>query len=147
MKIRKAALTDFTNLYNLGLETPELRVSSNEPFMDRDDFRLRIIDKNHVFLVAEEENKIAGFICASTKDADRPLKHRYACIVYLVVSPDFRRSGIATKLYSQCVKLLKKKGITHAYSLADADTQAIQNFLKKNGFITGEKLIWMDRKL
>lgn len=147
MRIRKATVKDFRNLYNLGLETPELRVSSNELFMDRDDFRLRIVDKNHVFLVAEEGNKTAGFICANTKDADRPLKHKYACIVYIVTSPGFRRHGIATKLYFECAKRLKEKGITHVYALADADTQAIQNFLKKSGFKAGEKMIWMDRKL
>ena len=147
MKIRKALRKDFGELYDLGLLSTELRVSKNEPFMEKDDFMLRITDKRHVFLIAEEQNTIAGFICASTKDTDRPLKHRYACLVYIVTSPDFRRRGVATKLYRECVRILKARGITHLYTLADADTKAIQKFLLGKGFKTGEKMIWMDRKI
>ena len=147
MKIRKATIKDFKNLYQIGLKTPELRVSASTPFMEKDDFKLRIIDKKHVFLVAEDQNKIVGFICANTGDKDRPLKHKWACIVYIAVVPDNRNQGVATKLYHECAKILKKRGITHAYALADADTKAIQRFLKKAGFKSGERMVWMDRKL
>lgn len=93
--------------------------------MDKDDFKLRILDKKHVFLVAENNKKLAGFICANAKDIDRPLKNKYACLVYVVVLPEYRKQGLATELYNECIKKLKKIGITHIYGWADADTDAI----------------------
>jgi N-acetylglutamate synthase-like GNAT family acetyltransferase len=147
MKIRKATLKDFDVLYALGLKTPELRVSATEPFMDRDDFSSRIADKNSVFLLAEEGNKIAGFICANAKDSDRPIKNKYACIVYIAVLPAYRKRGIATKLYNECIKRLKFMGITHVYTWADATSSPVQKFFLRNNFAQGKPSIWMDRKL
>ncbi len=146
MKIRKANLTDFKKLYALGLKTPELRVSATEPFMDKDDFKKRINGKNHVFLLAEVRSKIIGFIIANAKDANSPLENRYACIVYVVVSPDYRNRGVATQLYDACMKKLKKLGITHVYAWADMKSGVIF-FLKKKGFNAGKPSVWMDKKL
>ena len=39
MIIRKAILDDFDQLYSLGLNTPELKVSSTEDFMDPEEFK------------------------------------------------------------------------------------------------------------
>src|SRR3989344_347054 len=122
-KIRKAKLRDFKELYSMGMNTSELRVSASEPFMDRDDFKLRILDKSHVFLLAEDNKKPIGFICANAKDMDRPLKNKYACLVYMAVLPKYRKHGIATKLYDCAIKKLKKMGVTHVYGWADADTK------------------------
>src|SRR3989344_2203330 len=106
MKIRKARLEEFEELYEIGKNTPELRVSATEEFMDKDDFRQRIDDPKHVFLVAELEENIAGFICANAKDADSQLQNRYACLVYLVTLPEFRRQGVAKTLYNACERQL-----------------------------------------
>jgi ribosomal protein S18 acetylase RimI-like enzyme len=146
LNIRKTNINDFKQLYSLGLKTPELKVNKKDSFMDRDDFKLRILDKKHIFLVAEEDKKIAGFICASAKDIERPLKNKYACLVYIAVLPEYRKRGIATKLYNECVKKLKRRGITHIYAWADMKSGII-NFLKKRGFDEGKPSVWMDRKL
>jgi len=148
MKIRPAKLEEFEVLYEIGLNTPELRVSANEQFMDRDDFRQRIQNPQGVFLVAEQEERIAGFICASAKDADSPLQNKYACLVYLVTLPEFRRQGVARELYSECEKKLKELGITHIYSWANIEGDgSIVNFLKGQGFAEGHKYVWMDKEL
>jgi len=146
MQIRKAAAKDFEQLYKIGSNTPELQVSATEPFMDEDDFKLRIKDKNHVFLLAEADEKIVGFVCANTKDIDRPMKNKYACLVYIVVIPSYRKKGVANKLYNSCTIELKKKGITHVYTWAN-DSPAIKKFLKSKRFSEGGKYIWMDKKL
>lgn len=146
MKIRKANLKDFKELYSLGLHTPELRVSATESFMDKDDFKRRLTGKNHVFLLAESDSKIIGFISANAKDADSPLKNKYACIVYIVVLSQYRNKGVATKLYKECVKELKKLGITHVYAWADMKSGVI-SFLKKKGFNIGKPSVWVDKKL
>jgi ribosomal protein S18 acetylase RimI-like enzyme len=147
MNIREARLEDFAELYEIGLKTPELKVTEEDDFMDKTDLERRISDRNHVFLVAEDKQKLVGFICANAKDKDSPLIDRYACIVYLVVSPAYRNKNVATMLYDMCISQLKEKGITHAYGLVNSESEPIQNFMKKHGFRTGKKLIWMDKKL
>jgi len=148
MDIRPASVKDFDELYSIGKSTPELRVSANEEFMDADEFRLAITDPDDVFLVAEEKGKIAGFILAYGKDIHRPYKNKYGCIVYLVVLPEFRRKGSATKLYSECMKRMKKMGLTHVYTWANVESNdEIIAFMEKQGFAKGHQYIWMDRKI
>ncbi len=147
MKIRKASMKDFDELYRIGLNTPELRVSRTEPFMEEDDFKRRIKDRRHVFLLAADKGKIAGFICANTKDMDSYLAHKWACIIYVVVIQDYRNKGVGSALYEECAKQLKKRGITHVYTWANAESRAIQKFMKSHGFKSGEKYVWMDSRL
>jgi ribosomal protein S18 acetylase RimI-like enzyme len=91
MKIRKAKLSDFNQLYNIGRSTPELRVSQRGRFMEKDEFKWYITNAHGVLLVAEKNDKIAGFICADAKDAERQFKKRRACIIYYIVLPKYRR--------------------------------------------------------
>lgn len=148
MKIRKAELTDFDELYYLGLSTPEFRVSANEVFMDADDFKMHITEDSSAFFVAEDKDKIIGFICSNAKDSDKPFVNKYACLVYIMVKPEYRNKGVAKNLYAECEKELKKKGITHFYSWANAEGDgSIVNFLKKEGFAEGHLYKWMDKKL
>ncbi len=75
-------------------------------------------------------------------------KDKLAYLCYLAVAPEFRRQGIATKLYSECIAKLKEKGATGIYSWANADgDDSIGQFLKKQGFAEGHKYVWMDKKL
>jgi ribosomal-protein-alanine N-acetyltransferase len=150
MIIRKAAINDLGELYRLGKNTPELRVSSTEDFMDIDEFKTFITDQNCIFLAAEEKKKIVGFIIGHTEWVNmivKNLKNKYGYLVFMTVAPEFRRSGIATKLYSECVAKLKEKGATHIYGWANAKGKGIISFMKKLGFTKGHEYIWMDKKL
>lgn len=148
MKIRKATKNDFKKLYEIGKNTPELKVSSIEIFMDPDEFLWALTNKDSIFLLAKEKKKIAGFIFAHAKDVHRPFINKYACLVYIVVVPKFRRKGIATKLYIECEKRIKKLGITNMYVWANADGSGeIMEFMERQGFAKGHKYLWMDKEL
>ena len=148
IKIRPVEDKDFTELYSLAENTPELKVSGTEDFMDKDEFRFSMTDAKSVFLVAEVEGILAGFIYAGTQDAERPLPNKWACLVYLAVSPKWRRRGIAGELYTQCLAELKKRGITNLYCWASVESDgAIKQFMKKQGFAEGHQYMWMDKKI
>ena len=148
IKIRPVEDKDFAGLYNLGNNTPELKVSGTEDFMDQDEFRFSMTDTKSVFLVAEAEGELAGFIYAGTQDAERPLPNKWACLVYLAVAPKWRRRGIANELYARCLAALKKRKITNLYCWASVESDgAIQQFMKKQGFAEGHKYMWMDKKI
>lgn len=148
MNLRPASLDDFVQLYSLGRKTPELRVSTNEEFMDADEFKWSITNPNGAFLVAEENQKIIAFIYANAQDIERPFEHKYACLVYLVTAPEFRGKGIAQKLYLACEKKLQELGINYIYGWANLEGDGtIINFMKKQGFAAGHKYLWMDKKI
>lgn len=148
MIIRRATLSDFETLYQIGLQTPELRVSATEVFMDADEFRWCITNPDGVFLVAENDGAIAGFIYATANDAERPFVHKYACMVYLVVTPAYQKQGIARALSAECETRLRNMGITHVYTWANAEGNAgIIAHLKHNGFTQGHQYVWMDKAL
>lgn len=144
MIIRAAKKSDFEVLYRIGSCTAELKVRQDRSFMDKDDFFCRISDRNHVFLIGEIDRKIGGFIVANCKDIDRPLKNKFACLVYLAVLKKFRRNGMGSALYTECMSQLRRKGITSVYAWANAREKAIQMFLGRHHFRKGNHFIWME---
>ncbi len=151
MNIRPALPDDAPQVYQIGMHTPELNASATEAFMENDEFAGAIENKDSIFLIAEEGSEngrhIVGFLYADTTDKDRPLKHKYACLVYLAVIPAYRNKGIATALYRECEERLRKRGITHMYGWANRESKEIQGFLRRQGFTAGKACVWMDKKL
>ena len=80
VKIRNATLKDFDNIYKIGNETKEFQVSSTEPFIDKDELEYVIQSPKSVILVAEENNKIVGFIYSNAKDIEKPLENTLTVI-------------------------------------------------------------------
>lgn len=148
MKIQPAIIEEFDKLYQLGKNAPEMRVSATEEFMTTDEFEWAICNPHGVFLTAQEDNALIGFIYADIKDYGKPLKNIYACIVFLVVVLPYRRKSVATKLYQACIDRLIKMGCTHAYVWAHAEGNSeIIRFMEKQDFNKGHKYLWMDKKI
>ena len=148
MIIRKAETADYGAIYNLGSHTPEFQVSSSGPFMEQDELLSAIENTKGVFLVAESDSTIIGFVYASGQDLERGPRTKWACLVYLVVAREFRKRGIAQKLYDACITELKHNGINHVYGWANLESdKSIINFMEKNGFSTGHHYVWMDKKI
>ena len=148
MNIRPATKEDFPILYELGKSTIEFRVSAKEVFMDAEEFLFGIEDPHSVLLVAEENDNIIGFIYASEIDYYKSLENRSACLIYLTVIPEFRMHGVAQKLYQECEKVLKSRGISGIYGWANIESDgAIVKFMEKQGFLKGHKYVWMDKKI
>lgn len=148
MKIRKAEKQDFDGLYTIGVATPEFIVSSSGEFMDREEFLSAILNPEGTFLLAEEGDKFAGFFYANRKDIERGPASTMACLVYLVVIPEYRNQGLAKQLFAAGIKDLKEHGTQSVYGWANAESDgAIIEFLKKQGFSEGHKYIWMDKDI
>jgi ribosomal protein S18 acetylase RimI-like enzyme len=148
MITRRAKADDFETLYEIGQGTSEFRVSAKEVFMDAEEFRFGIVDPHSVFLVAEENAEIIGFVYASLLDHDKPLEKQSACLIYLTVLPEYRHKGIANELYTACERSLKEKGVSGIYGWANVESDgAIVEFMKKQGFAEGHKYVWMDKEI
>ena len=149
MHTRIATREDFSALYKLGAETPEFKVSAIAPFMDEDEFMNAIENPMGVFLLAEEGKDIVGFLYANRQDPERAPDTSWVCLVYLVIRREYRKYGLAQRLYDACVAELKTDGTTtHLYGWANAESDgSMLGFFKKNGFSEGHKYVWMDKKL
>ena len=148
INIRVANKDDFPELYKIGESTKEFRVSASQNFMDEDEFMAVMTKPTGVFLVAEENGRIVGFIYVSSDDKDSPLKKHWACLVYLVVLPEMRGKMVATKLYEESIIKLKELGVTNLYGWANAEGDgAILSFMKKHGFEEGHSYKWMDKAI
>jgi len=143
MEIRKATLDDFVELYKLGSSVPELKVTDEE-FMSEADFKWHIKNPKGAFLLAEDNKKIVGFACMSLRERN---EDTYACLVYLAVSPDYRRSHIASELYSKIEQKAKEMGAEYIYGRMDANSEPIQKFMKRQDYRFGQACIWVDKKL
>ncbi len=145
--IRTATIDDVAQLYKIGKVTKEFQVSQTEEFMSFNEFSCAISDEKSVFLLAEEKEKIQGFIYASAKDIDGHLIENFACLVYLTVLLEYREKGIAKILYEECEKTLKEKGIRSIYCWANASNPIILSFMEKQNFVKGHEYVWMDKKI
>lgn len=147
MNIRVARESDCDTIYNLGISTPELRVSAQEPFMTREELLEAIAHPDSVFLLAHEKDAIIGFIYARVGDLGIYSMERWACIVYVAVAANHRRSGVAKQLYEACEKLLQTRKVTNLYCWTNIESTGIVPFFQKRGFIPGKTCMWMDKKL
>jgi GNAT superfamily N-acetyltransferase len=55
------------------------------------------------------------------------------------VHPDYRRSGIATKLITQMIKYGRQKGARQAFAIVDVTNAASQRMMEKNGFAVASR--------
>lgn len=93
--------------------------------------RYSLYDNWKVF-VAEEENKIVGWIGWTLKqDIDGK---KYAYITEVIVHPDFQKKGIGTELIKKVEKDLIYNGASYAYSYVFEANDAASAMFKKNGY-------------
>jgi GNAT superfamily N-acetyltransferase len=142
--IKKAEFTDANQLYQFGLSIPELKVSSQSEFMTFEELKIAIEEPNGILFLAKCEDSIIGFIFALIGDLDRIANRAQACLVYLAILPEFRRQGIAQKLYDKLQEELIIRDVTYTYVWA-CPTSGIVNFMKRQGYKPGRTCIWMDK--
>lgn len=139
---------DFEALYALGLATPEFKVGASGEFMDREEFESALKNPNGTFLLAEIDDVVVGFVYANRKDVERGPQTKWACLVYIVVDPDYRKQGLAQSLYDHCIQDLKKYGVNRLYAWANSEGDgSIIKLLQKNGLEKGHAYVWMDKEI
>lgn len=150
VRIRRAEAGDVDAVFALGLKTPELQVSYTAEFMTRDELAWSVTKAPGVFLVAEVDGTIIGFLFASVADIERPndRPYSYACLVYIVVEAAFRRSGIAQQLYTACEHILRERGTAYIYAWASEEGDgSVLAFTERQGFVRGHRYVWVDKQL
>lgn len=138
-EIRPAGLQDFEAIYTI-LKTPDIE-RSDRSLPIPGDLEQSLREPHGVFLVAEDSGTIVGFIYAVQDTSTK------AILRYLVVVPQLRRLGIASRLLSDCMTALaRERGIKEVGAFVRPETFTLP-FLKKRQFRLGDSFTWMARDI
>jgi len=105
------------------LEAPSLEEFSN---------RIDSISKRFPYLIAEENGSLLGYAYASAY-RDR-LAYQWNVEVSIYVEEDYKKSGVATRLYAELFSELKRIHICKAFAVIALPNEASVGFHHKMGF-------------
>lgn len=142
--VRKPKLSDAEQLGRLYLEfwephqnvDPLLKFTKRLSLKDQvNSARMNLRKKNNRILVAEENNKLVGFIELFIKKNEDCFKiQKYGYLNAAATRKDFRGRGIAKALTNEAFKYLKKKGIVYVKTNVYNTNILAKKTWKKMGF-------------
>lgn len=94
---------------------------------------------NWQIIVAEEEGKIVGWTGWTVKH-DPIKEEKYIYMVEMMIHPEFRRKGIATKLLLEAEKRIGEIGHGRIYGLIIDQNNASKGLVEKHGYSEKRKL-------
>ena len=143
MIIRKATEKDLKTLNELQIALTKYERKIAKHLVDPEkvkneylkEYKKRIKQKNSVFFVAQENDKIVGYILG---EIEKPSHHhifkKRGYIVDAFVIKEYRGKGIGEKLTRRLLEWFKSKGIKWIRVSAYANNKVGINFWKKMGF-------------
>ncbi|NCN86689.1 GNAT family N-acetyltransferase [archaeon] len=130
MKIRKATKKDIEQIRKIA-DVEELRVTGGDRAPSERWFNAFIKEKQ-MFLVAEEDKKIVGFILGERVTGD------LGYLWEIGVEKKLRSKGIGKLLLNEFIKESKKRKLRSIITYGCYNKKTL-NFFKKNNFFHGEK--------
>jgi ribosomal protein S18 acetylase RimI-like enzyme len=95
-------------------------------------------------LVAEAEGQIAGFVLGTI--ISKP-SWTYGYLIWLGVSPDFQRRGIADRLVDKVVERMIEEGARFLMMDTDPANEAAVKFFTRKGFGNARKHVFLSLNL
>jgi len=140
VKIRRATKDDLDLLVEFGEELYlverefELEMAySKEESKER--YRRQLVNPEAVFLVAEVEGKLVGYVYAHNERAEGVRGGRVVCEMEVVyVEPKYRGRGVAGRLVEECKKWAGSKGVWRMEAVVFEENEASKRALGKMGF-------------
>jgi ribosomal protein S18 acetylase RimI-like enzyme len=143
--IREMAIDDIAPVYHLGerLFTSELYPYLYRTWDEWEVIGLYNTDPEYC-LVAEIDDSLAGFILGTVISK---ASWTYGYILWLGVSPDFQRRGVADKLVDKIVERMIEEGARSMLVDTDPTNIAAVNFFTRKGFGNARKHIFLSMNL
>jgi GNAT superfamily N-acetyltransferase len=135
MKIDQATLTDIPQLCILldELFSQEAEFAPDHGLQERGLSKILNNDGIGVILVVRESDKVIGMVNI-LYTISTALGGRVGTLEDFVVLPEYRNSGIGSKLLSYALNFAKKRGCQRITLLTDDDNQDAHRFYLRNGF-------------
>lgn len=151
IKIRRASIKDVEAVRKLNQDLFEHNYQFNNtlnlkwPSKNKKYFVDRIKGKKSLCLVAENEDKIIGYLIGSIEKAEdwRKIKNIAEAENMLIIE-EFRGRGIGTNLLKEFLKWAKSKGAERAFVVASASNEKAIRTYSKIGFVPYNNVMEMD---
>ena len=130
VKIENATIKLLDKLYRIEAEC------FNEEAFTKQQISYLLTDYNTIALVAKANQDIAGFIITQIQAAETEYGH----VITVNVKPNYRRTGVGTKLLYEIESQLKLRGINECHLEVREDNNAAIKLYHKLGYQTMGKL-------
>lgn len=111
--IRELTIDDFENVEQMMADLHKIHVENRSDFyaenqhsLTKKEYKVMLKDQNKIALAFVEKEEIAGIALATIKD--RTVRSIYIDAIYVL--EQFRRQGVATKLYRQIEAIASEAG-------------------------------------
>ena len=142
IKLRRAKRKDVNAVFSLGKKTPELNFQKNIHFHEKSELLEWVKhSKDNVFIVAECEKKIVGFLYAKI------VSHDWCILDNIAVLPSFRGNGVGRLLLNYFYNVMKQNKVTYVGLLVEPRHKKAISFWEKNNFKRGKNFIWYGKKI
>ena len=146
MRIRRGQLKDANQILRMLKDTSELQGMSNgmeEPLYSKEYVKDYITNRQmNLVLVAEENDKIIGFILA-----EMWMKKKFSYLADMLIVKEARGKGVGRKLYCFYEQYCKKNGLKNIAALVQTKNKGMHEFCKKIGLIRGERLYQYEKEI
>lgn len=147
VKIRQMEIDDIAAVFHLG---EKLFRAGEVPNLYRTWDEYEVINffqgDTEFCLIAEVEEKVVGFILGTTVTKSHSA-WKYGHMVWLGVSPEFHRYGIATKLFEKFKCIVLENGVNMLIVDTETDNLYALHFFRKAGFGNPEEHIYLSLNL
>lgn len=148
--IRQMEIDDISAVYHLG---DKLFTSEEFPILYRTWDAYEVTDAftsdPELCLVAEEEaeQKVVGFILATTIEKERTAWKKYGYLSWIGVEETYQRSNLGHRLYKKVEERLRKSGVRMVIADTDADNEEAISFFRTIGFSNSSRHLWLAKTL
>jgi len=148
INIRQMEIDDISSVFHLG---EELFTSEEFPILYRTWDAYEVTDyftsDPGYCLVAEVEDKVVGFVLATTIEKEGTAWKKYGYLSWIGVAEDYQRIGLALRLYKRLEDKFQKDGVRMVIADTEADNEDAIAFFKTIGFSITEKHVWLGKTL
>lgn len=143
--VREMGIDDLAPVYHLGerLFTSDLYPSLYRTWEEWEVIGLYNTDPEYC-LVAEAEEQLAGFVLGTV--INKP-SWTYGYIIWLGVSPDFQRRGIADKLVDKIIERMIEEGVRFMLVDTDPTNEPALKFFTRKGFGNARRHVYLSLNL
>ena len=140
MIIRKAIYDDVKKLNELLTlliqDEKQYDEGINDKFVVTNMYENYIEDKTKLILVAEEDNKIVGYLYGKLEDSDETYKYKVALLDALYVTKEYRKKGIADALINEFKNWAKLNNVDLLKVNVCSKNIKAKKLYEKHNFIT-----------
>lgn len=143
MEIRDAKKKDINGIHSLGKDVEEFSTTDEVvTFWPKYILENCIKSRTDFFLIAEENDGIAGFIIVNYNST-----FKKAVIENLYVHPDFRGRKIGRELLESVIEKLKKINCEYICALTETTNERVIKLHLDLDFNKGKEYVWLDKIL